>query len=136
MQAYTVPDVQQTFGWGLDPECKERMLKLMDEAKHDDHVHSSLPPREYLRTDYPKNRAEKKNDPVEHPNHYVMPDGSETLSITRWLNNNGGQAVGYITRVCRIDGVVKGNAVEDLEKAIFLLRDEVDRLKSLEANDA
>ena len=123
MQAYSTPDVQQTFGWGLDPECKERMLKLMDEAKHDDHVHSPLP------------RAEKKNDPVEHPNHYVMPDGSETLSITRWLNNNGGQAVGYITRVCRIDGVVKGNAVEDLEKAIFLLRDEVDRLKSLENED-
>ena len=59
MQAYSTPDVQQTFGWGLDSECKERMLKLMDEAKHDDHVHAPLPPREYPRTDYPEGRAEE-----------------------------------------------------------------------------
>lgn len=69
------------------------------------------------------------SDSVEHPNHYIMPDGSEVISITRWLTSNAGQAVGYIARACRTDGVVKGNPVEDIRKAIFLLRDELDRLE-------
>lgn len=68
------------------------------------------------------------SDAVNRPAHYVMPDGTEVIQISRWLTSNGGQAVGYIARATRTDGVVKGDPVEDIRKAIRLLEDEADRL--------
>lgn len=68
-------------------------------------------------------------DNVNRPNHYIMPDGSEVIQITRWLTSNAGQAVGYIARSSRIDGVYKLDQVEDLRKAVFLLQDEIGRLE-------
>lgn len=74
------------------------------------------------------------NDNVNHPNHYIMPDGSEVIQITRWLTSNAGQAVGYIARSSRIDGVYKLDQVEDLRKAVFLLQDEIERLEGAAAS--
>lgn len=68
------------------------------------------------------------NDPVS-PNHYRFPGGAEVIQISEHLSSNGGQAVQYVARATRLDGQIKGNAVEDLEKAAFFIQREIDRLK-------
>lgn len=62
---------------------------------------------------------------VEHPKHYNShPSGVECLTIVRHMNFNLGNAVKYIWRAG-----LKGESIEDLEKAIFYLKDEVQRIK-------
>ena len=71
--------------------------------------------------------------PDEHtpvsPQHYKFPGGEEVISISQWLTSNTGQALQYIARSSRIDGKNKGNAVEDIQKAIKFLIFELERLK-------
>lgn len=65
------------------------------------------------------------SDPVEHPPHYTShPSGIECLQITEYMNFCLGSAVKYIWRAD-----LKGNAVQDLEKAIFYLKREIERRK-------
>lgn len=68
------------------------------------------------------------NDPVS-PNHYRFPGGAEVIQISEHLTSNGGQAVQYVARATRFDGQIKGNAIEDLEKSLFFIQREIDRLK-------
>lgn len=58
---------------------------------------------------------------VDHPPHYTShPSGVECITITRHMGSNLGNALKYIWR-CDL----KHDAIEDLEKAIFYLRDEI-----------
>lgn len=69
-----------------------------------------------LKTDY---------DPVSHPQHYTThPSGVECIQITRHMNFNLGNAIKYIWRAD-----LKGAAIEDLEKAIFYINDEIEKRK-------
>lgn len=64
-------------------------------------------------------------DPVHHPKHYMQhPSGVECIQITRHMNFNLGNAVKYIWRAD-----LKGSAIEDLEKAVWYLQDEIERRK-------
>ena len=64
-------------------------------------------------------------DPVNHPRHYgTHPSGIECIEITRHMNFNLGNAMKYIWRAGE-----KGNAIQDLEKAVWYLQDEIKRLK-------
>lgn len=64
-------------------------------------------------------------DNVERPSHYTShPSGVECIQITRHMNFNLGNAFKYIWRAG-----LKGNAIEDLEKARFYINDEIQRLK-------
>ena len=66
------------------------------------------------------------SDPVNHPDHYTShPSGIECIQITEHMNFNCGNVVKYVWRAD-----LKGNAVEDLEKAEFYLRREINRRKS------
>lgn len=62
------------------------------------------------------------HDPVNHPAHYKV-GGIETIDFieAKRLNYNMGNAVKYITRADH-----KGNRKQDLEKAIWYLRRELD----------
>ena len=77
--------------------------------------------------------AVTRDEPEEHtpvsPQHYKFPGGEEVISISQWLTSNTGQALQYIARSSRIDGKNKGNAVEDIQKAIKFLTFELERLK-------
>ena len=60
-------------------------------------------------------------DLVNHPPHYKNhPSGVECIEITRHMNFNLGNAVKYIWRAG-----LKGDAIEDLKKAVFYLQDEI-----------
>lgn len=69
----------------------------------------------------------KTNDPVNHPSHYT--DGKiEVIDFIhdKKLNFNRGNAVKYISRAGKKD-IYK--EVEDLQKAIWYLNDEIKRVK-------
>lgn len=65
------------------------------------------------------------------PNVYQFPNGVEVKDISAHLTSFGGQAVQYIARATRLDGVVKGLPVQDLYKAIELLKWEAERMEAL-----
>lgn len=67
------------------------------------------------------------SDPVNHPPHYKQhASGVECIAITEQFNFCLGNAIKYIWRADS-----KGNAIEDLEKAEWYIRREIDRRKSL-----
>ncbi len=73
------------------------------------------------------------NDPVNHPKHYTSLGAKcicdrpiECIDVTRHLTFNLGNAVKYIWRCHE-----KSNAIQDLEKSIWYLQDEIVRLKKL-----
>lgn len=60
---------------------------------------------------------------VDHPTHYnTHPAGIECIDVVEHMNFNLGNAVKYIWRADE-----KGQAIVDLEKAIWYLRREVKR---------
>lgn len=65
---------------------------------------------------------------VEHPNHYnAHPSGVECITIAQEFNFNLGNALKYIWRAG-----LKGNEIEDLEKARLYLDFEIERLRRRE----
>jgi len=62
-----------------------------------------------------------QEDPVNHPKHYTShPSGVECIAITRHMGYNLGNVVKYVWRAD-----LKGKDIEDLEKAVFYLQDEI-----------
>jgi len=69
-------------------------------------------------------------DMVNHPLHYTShPSGVETIQVTRHMNFNLGNAMKYIWRAGIKD---PDKTIQDLEKAIFYIRDEISRIKETE----
>jgi hypothetical protein len=65
------------------------------------------------------------SDLVNNPPHYTShPSGIEAIQVTRHMNFNLGNAIKYIWRAGQ-----KGDPIQDLQKAIFYLQDEIERLK-------
>lgn len=67
----------------------------------------------------------KGPDPVAHPPHYTAhPSGVEAIQITEHMGFCLGNAIKYIWRAD-----LKGNAIEDLEKAAWYVQREIARRK-------
>ena len=66
------------------------------------------------------------NDPVNHPSHYTQFPNVEVIEICRHLNFDRGNAVKYI---CRAGFKNPEKELEDLEKAMWYLKDEIARLE-------
>lgn len=65
-------------------------------------------------------------DNVNHPIHYTdHPSGVECIEITEHMNFCLGNAIKYIWRAG-----LKGEAVEDLEKAVWYIKREIERVKN------
>lgn len=65
-----------------------------------------------------------EHEAVNHPDHYNKL-GVECIEVVRHFNFNRGNAIKYIWRAGH-----KGSTVEDLQKAIWYLNDEIKRLES------
>lgn len=62
-------------------------------------------------------------DMVNHPKHYTShPSGIECIQITRHMGFNTGNAIKYLWRADE-----KGAAIQDLEKAIWYIQDEIQK---------
>lgn len=76
--------------------------------------------------------SKNKNDQVNHPKHYTSdPSGIECIDITRHRNFNIGNAIKYLWRVDLKedkDRKLIDKQVEDLNKAVWYLVDEIHRL--------
>ena len=68
----------------------------------------------------------KENDLVNNPSHYTAdPSGVECIEVTRHRNFNIGNAIKYLWR----NGLKDGNSdVQDLSKAVWYIKDEIERL--------
>lgn len=77
-----------------------------------------------------------EEDKVNHPSHYTWLKekcGIEVIDITRHMDFDLGNAIKYILRCNRKseNGYSdKDKAIEDLEKAIFYIKDEINLLKT------
>lgn len=68
-------------------------------------------------------------DNVNHPKHYNSnPSGVECIQVARHMNFNLGNAIKYLWRAGS-----KGNIVEDLQKAIWYIDDEIKRITGITA---
>ena len=66
-------------------------------------------------------------DSVNHPEHYNKhPAGIECIDVIEWFTFNIGSAMKYLWRYA-----FKGSMIEDLEKAIWYIQKEIERLKKL-----
>jgi hypothetical protein len=76
--------------------------------------------------------SKNKNDQVNHPKHYTSdPSGIECIDITRHRNFNIGNAIKYLWRAGLKedkDRKLIDKQVEDLNKAVWYLVDEIHRL--------
>ena len=71
-------------------------------------------------------------DQVNNPLHYTSdPSGIQCLEITRHRNFNIGNAFKYLWRAGLKD---ESKTVQDLEKAIFYIQDEIKRLEAKNVN--
>lgn len=64
-----------------------------------------------------------------NPSHYDFPGGVQVKDISAHLTSFGGQALQYIARSTRLDGMNKGDQVTDLQKAIKLIEWEIERVQ-------
>ncbi len=69
--------------------------------------------------------ATTKMDATNPPHYQKHPSGVECIEITRHMNFNRGNAMKYIWRAGEKD---PNKTVEDLQKAIWYLNDEIKRL--------
>ena len=73
--------------------------------------------------------SEPNPDMVNHPPHYTSdPSGVECITITRHRNFNVGNAIKYLWRNGLKDSGSAEKQIQDLEKAIFYIKDEITRL--------
>ena len=64
---------------------------------------------------------------VNNPVHYTQhPSGIEAIEITEHFNFNCGNAIKYIWRAG-----LKGNAIQDLQKAAWYIEREINKLKKI-----
>lgn len=69
------------------------------------------------------------SDPINHPKHYTAhPSGVECIEIAEHMSFCLGNAIKYLWRADE-----KGAAIEDLHKAVWYIRREIDR-RVLEAS--
>lgn len=81
------------------------------------------------------NATSPNEDMVNSPTHYTSdPSGVECITIVRHRNFNVGNAIKYLWRNgLKKDSDLQDSAkqVEDLEKAVFYIKDEIKRLQAL-----
>lgn len=73
------------------------------------------------------------HSPVEHPKHYNShPSGVECITIARHHNFNIGNVFKYLWRIGLKGGnaATKGQRIQEIDKAIFYLRDERARIEA------
>jgi hypothetical protein len=84
--------------------------------------------RKYIKMhEYKDEKFHIEVDQVNHPTHYTShPSGIEAIQVTRHMNFNLGNAMKYIWRA----GIKNDEKhIEDLQKAIFYINDEINRLE-------
>ena len=101
---------------------RRKNIKFMELFSVPKNIDEMIEKAEEARKDLAITMIEPKADPVNHPPHYKV-GGVETIDFieAKQLNYNLGNVVKYITRADH-----KGNRKQDLEKALWYLKREVE----------
>ena len=75
--------------------------------------------------------AYKYMSEVDHPQHYNAIVGIECIDVIENFNYNRGAAIKYLWRAG-----LKDDAIQDLEKAIWYIQREIERIKKYETTNA
>jgi hypothetical protein len=75
-------------------------------------------------TSFPQ--PETPHDPVNHPSHYTQYQNLEVIDLVEQMNFNKGNAVKYIARAGWKN---PDTEVQDLEKAVWYIQREIQRIK-------
>lgn len=114
------------FNDSLDRKIPREDLELVEEQPN--RTYYGNPTMEELNSETGPKVTWPHQDAVD-PDHYKFPGGAEVIHISQWLTANSSQALQYIARSSRIDGKNKGDASEDIRKAITFLEFELKRLE-------
>ncbi len=77
-------------------------------------------------------KSKQPTERVQHPSYYGLPCGIEVIDIARHMNFNLGNVLKYVLRAgakAEEGMTIHEKRIEDLEKALFYLNDEIKRLK-------
>ena len=113
--------VLQDVRWPIEVEFDSGGKGLLKEDELEfEHVYDQL--------SKPATEVEKSPDVVNRPPHYAegWSNGAEVIDIAENLNFNRGNAVKYLARAGKKGGPEK--EIEDLKKALWYVRREVERL--------
>jgi hypothetical protein len=70
------------------------------------------------------------NGNVDHPKHYNNINGVECIDVVEQMNFNKGNAIKYLWRAGD-KGVGVDKEIEDLQKAVWYINREIDRIKKM-----
>lgn len=115
----------------------DEMKEALEKEKRKNYTSMFDMEKRYKEVYSPANKIESKEERVNHPSHYTwLKDvcGVEVIDITRHMNFNLGNVLKYVLRAGHKseEGMSSNQKrVEDLQKAIFYLNDEIQRLNNL-----
>lgn len=112
---------QATIG-SMCPFCEVKELEERDKMRKDEKP--LIATTENLFEHKTLEEVEKEgHDAVNHPSHYTShPSGIECIQITEHMGFNLGNALKYVWRAD-----LKGNATQDMEKAIWYINRELEK---------
>jgi len=116
---------EETHDWIIDSEVHDPVRKI--HSALGDLVHEVLYEEKNGQRTTGREPAEGANPEVDHPVHYnTHPSGVECIEIVRHMGFNLGNVVKYLWR----DGIKdKEVELQDLEKALWYLNDEIEMRK-------
>lgn len=126
-----VVDSRSVEDWHKNFDYKENIFDCEDIKNDDSKLYKKIKEMQQMfeSLSLKKNQKETNQDEVNHPSHYTSdPSGIECIQITRHRNFNIGNAIKYLWRA----GLKDGNSdIQDLQKAVWYIQDEIERLEKL-----
>ena len=126
-----VVDSRSVEDWHKNFDYKENIFDCEDIKNDDSKLYKKIKEMQQMfeSLSLKKNQKETNQDAVNHPKHYISdPSGIECIQITRHRNFNIGNAIKYLWRA----GLKDGNSdIQDLQKAVWYIQDEIERLEKL-----
>lgn len=126
-----VVDSRSVEDWHKNFDYKENIFDCEDIKDDDPKLYKKIKEMQQMieSLSLKKNQKEANQDEVNHPKHYISdPSGIECIQITRHRNFNIGNAIKYLWRA----GLKDGNSdIQDLQKAVWYIQDEIERLEKL-----
>lgn len=124
-----VVDSRSVEDWHKNFDYKENIFDCEDIKDDDPKLYKKIKEMQQMIESLSLKKKEANQDEVNHPSHYTSdPSGIECIQITRHRNFNIGNAIKYLWRA----GLKDGNSdIQDLQKAVWYIQDEIERLEKL-----
>lgn len=127
-----VVDSRSVEDWHKNFDYKENIFDCEGLKDDDPKLYKEIKEQKQMFESLSLKKKEAAQDPVNHPSHYISdPSGIECIQITRHRNFNIGNAIKYLWRA----GLKDGNSdIQDLQKAVWYIQDEIERLQTQKGN--